>query len=226
MSNYKEIKLAQNNPEWLAWREDGIGASESAILMGALPFKWNDVLELWKLKTGMIESDFVMNEAMQKGKDTEPEARKKYIKATGIRVRDACFERVDLPFIKASLDGIDKIGKHIVEIKCPGLPKWQTAKKGVVVDYYYPQMQQQMAVCGAETCHYWVYREKEGGILINVPRNEEYIDELIRRATIFWEGVVNKVPVLPRHLGINMRKDVDPFQAGDMTIELLGIHKN
>jgi len=222
----KEIKLSQVGDEWLTWREAGIGASESAVLMGALPFKWNDVLELWKLKTKMIESDFTMNEAMQLGKDLEPEARTKYTKATGIKVQAKCFERTDMPFLKASLDGITKNGKHIVEIKCPGLPKWQSAKKGIVVDYYYPQMQQQMAVSEAESCHYWVYRKTEGGILINVPRNQPYIDELERRAKIFWDCVENKKPALPAMLGIDMRKEVDPFQAGDMETEVLGIYKN
>ncbi len=222
----KEVKLSQEGDEWLQWRDSGIGASESAIIMGALPFKWNDTLELFKLKRKLKESDFEMNDAMQAGKDLEPEARLKYIEATGNEVWAKCFERTDYPFIKASLDGITKDGTHIVEIKCPGLPKWQSAKKGVVVDYYYPQMQQQMAVCGAETCHYWVYRQKEGGILINVPRNEPYIAEMIRRSEIFWKGVESGIPALPKQLGIDMRKDADPFKAGDMEVTLIGCYKN
>lgn len=226
MKNYREVKLSQVGDEWMAWRESGIGASESSVLMGSLPFDWNDVLKLWKLKTKMIESDFVMNDAIQLGKDTEPEARRKYIEATGIRVQAKCFERIDLPFLNASLDGITKNGKHIVEIKCSGLPTWQKAKKGFVSPYYYSQIMQQMAVVGAESAHYWMYRSKEGGILINVPRNEEYIAELERRATIFWECVETKTPCLPRMLNLNMDKDSDPFEAGNMEVELIGVYKN
>lgn len=222
----QEIKLKQDSDQWLAWRDEGIGASESAIIMGALPFKWNDVLELWKLKTKMIESDFEMNEAMAQGKALEPEARKKYTKASGIDMKPKCFNHYEYPFIKASLDGISKDNKRIVEIKCPGLQKFQTAKKGILVDYYYPQIQQQMACTNAEGAHYWVYREKEGGVLIDVPRNDEYIAELVRRAKIFWAGVEENEPVLPRDLGIRMDREVDPFIAGNMEVTLIGHFKN
>lgn len=223
---FKKFKEPQDSPKWLEWRESGVGGSEVSIIMGALPFKWNDVLELWKLKTKMKESDFVMNEAMQKGKDLEPEARERYMSVTKTKVKPTCFERTDFPFFRVSLDGITSDYKHIVEIKCPGLSKWKDAKMGRVAEYYYPQMQYQMLCSGATTCHYWVYRQEEGGVLINVPRNEDYIDELVRRCKIFWEGVENKNPVLPRHLGINMHGESDPYEAGDMTTELIGVYKN
>jgi putative phage-type endonuclease len=222
----KPIKLSQEGEQWLAWRDSGIGASESAIIMGALPFKWNDVLELWKKKTKMVEDDFEMNEAMAQGKALEPEAREKYIEVTGISVEAECYEHPEFPFIKASLDGINHENNMVVEIKCPGLGKFMIAKKGELVDYYYSQVQQQIACTDADFAHYWVYRQKEGGVLIKVPRNDVYIKELVRRSTIFWDGVEAKKPVLPRDLGIDMRKDVDPYVAGNMDVELIGHYKN
>lgn len=222
----KEIKHPQDSEAWHQWRAEGIGASESAILMGALPFAWNDVLELWKLKTKLKENDFVSNEAMAQGKALEPYARQQYSKVTGIKVQPKCYEHPEYPFLRASLDGINKNSKLIVEIKCPGLGKFKLAKQGVVVDYYYPQMQQQMACTDAEMCHYWVYREDAGGILIKVPRNEAYIQELVRRSEIFWKGVENKTAVLPRHLGINMRGESDPFTINNMESEFVGFYKN
>lgn len=223
----REVKLKQDSEEWINWRDGGIGASESAIIMGALPFKWNDVLNLWKIKAGLAKSDFEMNDAMAQGKALEPQARKDYSKVTGIKVQPKCFEHPEFNFIRASLDGINKNHKLIVEIKCPGLSKFRQAKQGVVADYYYPQMQQQMACVNAEVCDYWVYREDEGAVLIRVPRNEEYIQELIRRAKIFWTGVETKTPVLPKHLGINMVGESDPFrsQGTIMETELIGFYK-
>jgi len=222
----KEIVLEQRSPEWIEWRSNGIGASDSAVLMGALPQQWNDVLEFWKVKTGLKESEFVENDAVKFGKLHEPEARDKYIEITGIEVFDKCYERIDMPFMRASMDGITEDEKHIVEIKVPGMPNFQKAKKGIVVDYYYSQMQMQAFVSGAETIHYWVYRPEKGGVLINVPRNEEYIDEMVRRAFIFWKGVETKTPVLPRHLNINPMLDKDPFIAGNMEVEVIGFYKN
>lgn len=226
MNEGKEIKYSQDSKEWHEWRSKGLGASDMNVIMGALPFKYNDVLILWKKKTKLIPEDFVMNEAMQAGKDLEPEARTKYSKASGIRVRPKCFEHIKYPFIRASLDGISKGNQHIVEIKCQGMFHFQKAKKGIMTEYYYPQIQSQMLSSGAQSAHFWTYRKKEGGVLMSVPRNDEYIEELIRRATIFWEGIVDNKPVLPIHLGINMFGESDPFQAGEMKVELIGHYKN
>lgn len=227
MKKYKKIKISQNDTNnWLEWRHGGIGASESAVLMGSLPFSWKDILDLWKFKVGLIENDFIENDAVKLGKQLEPEARDKYTEVTGIQVSPDCYERTDFPFIKASLDGINRKENHIVEIKCPGTTKFYEAKKGIVSPYYYSQIQQQAYCSGAVSCDYWVYRKKEGGILIKVPRNEEYIQELIRRASIFWDMVETKTPCLPRHLGINPFLESDPFMAGEHPVELVGTYKN
>lgn len=227
----KEIKLSQEqdkNDLWIQWRNGGIGASEQSILLGALPFGWNDCLRLWKVKTGLAESDFVMNENVLFGKQTEAEARKKYTKATGIKVTPTCYETIQYPFIRASLDGINKKLKHIVEIKVPSLSGLQKAKKGIMPHYYYPQIQAQLYAANAQTAHFWSYRPEFGGILMEVKRNEEYIQELIRRSKIFWECVESKTPCLPHMLNINMTKSEgqDPFEVGDMSVELLGKFKN
>lgn len=222
---FKETKLKQDSDEWHLWRKSGVGASEMSVIMGSLPFQFEDVLELWKKKTEMIQNNFVMNDAMRLGKSLEPKARKRYIETTGTKIQPKCFTHPEHDFLRASLDGINKEQDMVVEIKCPGLSKWRLAKQGTVVDYYYTQMQQQMACSGTNFCHYWVYREPEGAVLIDVPRNEEYIQELIRRAGLFWKAVEEKRPILPRELGIDMSKDSDPYQAGDMEVELVGVYK-
>lgn len=226
MKVYKEIKLKQDSEQWHTWRNEGIGASEMSVIMGALPFKFNDVLNLWKLKTGYAESSFEMNDAMQFGKDTEPLARQKYIEATNTPVSPACYQRIDLPFIRASLDGISKNKNLVVEIKVPSVSKWRMAKQGVVLDYYIPQMQAQMACTGADTCHYWVYRPELGGVLITVDRDDFYISELLRRAKIFWAKVEARTPCLPKDLGISMREESDPFSTENMNIQLVKVFKS
>jgi putative phage-type endonuclease len=223
---YTPLKLEQRSEEWLEWRKSGIGASEASVIMGSLPFDFEDVLDLWKKKAGLPVAEFVMTDAIQRGIDLEDEALEKFTEATGITMEPTCFTHPEHSFLRASLDGIDKKMKQAVEIKCPASTKYYKAKKGIVLDYYYTQLQQQMACCGVQEMFYWVYRQKEGGVLIKVPRNDEYIEELIRRASIFWQMVLDKIPCIPRHLGIDPYGDSDPFIAGEHKTELVGVYKN
>lgn len=225
---YKPVihDFSQRSDEWHLWRKGGLGASEMSVIMGSLPFDFEDTLELWKKKTGLPVPEFIVTAAIQQGIDTEDEALEKFTKATGIKMSPLCLTHGEVPFIRCSLDGIDKKLKNAVEIKCPSSTKYYKAKKGIVLDYYYTQLQTQMACTGLEEIFYWVYRQKEGGVLIKVKRNEDYITELIRRATIFWEMVQSKKPCLPKHLNINPYLDSDPFIAGEHETELIGIYKN
>ncbi len=218
--------MAQRSEEWVAWRSSGIGASEAQVVMGSLPFVFEDILELWKRKAGLPVEPFQMNDAVQRGIDTEDEALEAFTRVTGIKMQPQCFVHPEHNFLRASLDGIDKTLKQGVEIKCPAASKYYTAKKGIVLPYYYTQVQAQMGCSGLQEMHYWVYRQKEGGVLIKVPRNEEYIAELVRRATIFWDMVQTKTPCLPKHLDIDPYLDSDPFIAGEHTVELIGVYKN
>jgi putative phage-type endonuclease len=223
---YTPLNMEQRSEEWLEWRKSGIGASEASVIMGSLPFDFEDILFLWKKKVGIPVPEFVMTDAIQQGIDLEDEALEKFTEATGIKMEPKCFTHPVHTYLRASMDGVDKKVKQGVEIKCPSSTKYYKAKKGIVLDYYYTQLQQQMACTGLEELFYWVYRQKEGGVLLRVPRNEAYIEELIRRAAIFWEMVQSKTPCLPRHLNINPYLDVDPFIAGEHTTELVGIYKN
>lgn len=225
---YKPIihDFPQRSEDWHAWRKGGLGASEMSVLAGSLPFHFEDILDLWKKKAGLPVPEFQMNDAIQLGIDTEDEALEAFTKVTGIKMSPLCVTHSKFPYLRASLDGIDKKLKQGVEIKCPSASKYYTAKKGVVLPYYYTQIQMQAACSGLQEIFYWVYRTKEGGVLIKVPRNEEYIQELYRRAEIFWNKVLEEEPCLPQHLGIDQYKDSDPYEAGDMSVELVGVYKN
>lgn len=225
---YKPIihKFTQRSDEWINWRKGGLGASEMSVIAGSLPFEYEDILDLYKKKAGLPVDDFIMTEAIQKGIDTEDEALEAFTKITGIKMEPICVTHSKYPFLRASLDGADKKLKTGVEIKCPGTTKFYQAKKGIVLPYYYTQIQMQAESSGIQEMYYWVYRSDQGGILFKIPRNEEYIQELIRRAKIFWDMVERKEPCLPRHLGIDIYKESDPFIAGEHITELVGVYKN
>lgn len=223
---YTPIILEQRSDEWLEWRKGGIGASESSILMGSLPFAFEDVLDLYKKKVGLPIEDFIMTEAIQQGIDLEDEALEKFCAVVDKKLEPKCFTHPEHSFLRASMDGVDDELETGVEIKCPSSTKFYAAKKGKVLDYYYTQVQHQMACTGLEEIYYWVYRQKEGGVLIKVPRNDEYIEELVRRAGIFWQAVLNEEPISSIRMGMDVYKDSDPFIAGEMKTELIGYYKN
>lgn len=223
---YKPLDFEQRSPEWNAWRKLGIGASEASVIMGSLPFEYEDILDLWKKKAGLPVPEFVVTPAIQFGIDTEDEALAKFIEATGVEMAPKCYSHPEHKFIRASLDGISEDGKQAVEIKCPSLSKFTTAKNGEILDYYLTQLQQQMACAGLDESFYWVYRPNKGGVLFKVYRSEDYIQELIRRESIFWEMVEKKEPCLPRHLGINPLQKSDPVLIETVKYEQIGFYES
>lgn len=240
--------MTQGSDEWLAWRKTGIGASNMSVIMGSLPFRYESVLEMWKEKMGIIGNTFEMTAAIQEGIDTEPEAREAFTKRTGLKVKPECFTHTDYPYLRASLDGYEdlkvsklkkmkklpypvtnhldnfepnKILRFALEVKCPQIGSYKKAAKGKILDYYYTQLQQQIAVAEVDFMYYYVYRKGEKDLLFYVPRCEPYIQELIRRGKIFAELLHKKEPALPRHFGIDMHGYSDPFKCEGMDWELL-----
>ncbi len=223
---YAPLNMEQRSEDWLTWRKTGIGASEAGKLMGSLPFEYGEVLDLYKEKAGLPVEEFIVTDAIQLGIDTEDEALEAFTKVTGIKMTPQCFTHPEYSFMKASMDGVDKKVTQGVEIKCPGTTKFYQAVKGKMPDYHYSQVQHQMFCTNLPEMYYWVYRQKEGGVLLKVKRNDEYIVELVKRAGIVWEAIQTQRPIVSRQLGIKVWQESDPFEAGDMSVELVGRYKN
>lgn len=221
-----KLQHEQGSPEWLEWRKTGIGASNMSVIMGSLPFDYEDILMLWKEKVGLGGREFKVSEAVQAGMDLEPEARECLANHLGIELEPQCFTHPEHPWLRASLDayGIDKHGKEVIaEIKCPQVTSYKKAARGKILDYYYTQVQQQIACAETDGSYYFVYRPGEKPVLFWVPRNDTYINELIRRGKIFWEHVEAQKPVLPYMLDIDMYsgKFSDPFMCDGMEWEMI-----
>ncbi len=160
---FKEVRIYRkryyDRESWLKARLDGIGASDSSVVMGLSP--WTTVDELWDLKTRRTEQkDISNNPAVKYGVDAEPLIR-------DFVALDFPFLKVDYhgmdilhhdlyPFITATLDGelTDtrfKNRKGVLEIKTGSyrnredLEKWEN---GDIPIYYYTQVCQQLAVTG------------------------------------------------------------------------------
>jgi putative phage-type endonuclease len=182
------IELEQNTPEWLAWREQGIGGSDACAVMGDSPWTTPDEMLDIKLGRARVEE----NDAMRRGKRLEPEARRMYETIRGVEVRPACAVHPNFPWLRASLDGLSLDGKTVLEIKCPGKwPHWQAIYRKKYPQYYKAQIQHQLLVTGAERVHYFSYRPDDPSVppcgLVTVLPDRAYMERLFLRLKAFWQ---------------------------------------
>jgi len=169
-----------NSQAWHDWRNSGIGASDcvhiaakSGILRDSP--SWANGKKLLAQKLGVAHPTKT-NWRMERGTRLEEEARKRFEEDsvslmqakqtamirfnehTGLVMRPSFGEMDKHPFIKASFDGLDFWGR-ILEIKCPCQSVHDMAKKGVVVEYYKPQLAQQLLVRHGEPKN-WTGKEE------------------------------------------------------------------
>ena len=175
----------QGSPEWLAWRNGGIGASEAPAVMGRS--RWMTPYGLYRLKRG-LDAPQKTNPRMLRGIRLEPKARAAYEAFTKNPMVPIVAESVEYPFIRASLDGISPMDSLLLEIKCPSEESHQLAVNGIVPEYYVDQVQQQLFVTGFEMAHYWSF-DGENGVLVEVRRDQARIDKIVEEIVKFWERV-------------------------------------
>ena len=180
-----EQRLIQGTPEWLEMRRNHIGASDAPIIKGLSP--WRTAFQLWEEKLGLREPQQT-NAAMQRGNELEPIALKAYNDCTGNCASPVVVFHPEYKWMMASLDGLSLDGSIVVEIKCPGQKDHDTASQGKVPEKYYPQLQHQLAVTGLDLLHYFSYRNGEY-FLIEIPRNNTYIQDLYEQEAIFWQNL-------------------------------------
>lgn len=177
----------QNSPEWLEMRRNKIGASDAPVIMEVSP--WKTPYQLWKEKLG-IETERPQSKSMERGLQMEESARQEFEKMTGLIVVPQVVQHPDYEWMIASLDGIDFTGKNIVEIKCPGKEDHQSALNGQIPFKYIPQLQHQLEVTGLEKGYYFSF-DGQCGKVIEIYRDDKYVEGLIKREKQFWMCVQN-----------------------------------
>lgn len=184
------ISTCTQSEDFHEFRKDKIGASDAPIIMGESPFK--TPRQLWEEKLG-LRAPTEETAAMTRGKDLEEEARKKFEETMGIWVEPSRIIHSHIPYMFASLDGIDPTGSVIVEIKCPGKKDHAIALGGKIPPKYYGQMQHQLECTGLEMGFYYSYDGKEG-LAVMVHRDDAYIKTLLTKEAQFYEYLIKKEP--------------------------------
>jgi putative phage-type endonuclease len=197
--------VKQKSPEWYARRAGRISASDYGAALG-LGMSNNSQKDFFKKKCGyedIVFSDYALS-IMGRGNKYEDVAAMLYEYRTGIKIKE--FGLLPHPTddrFGASPDGITEFGQCI-EIKCPAKKKID----GKAPQYYYFQMQGQMAICGLDEtdfiqCNFYDYNDyneydndwddtqllsndyKEKGIVVEYDAPSEYNEEEIVQYWIY-----------------------------------------
>lgn len=193
----KDKNLIQGTDEWLEMRKKFVCASDAPIIMGVSPFKRSDGLRktpyvLWMEKLDLLPKE-EETAPMRYGKEMEEPARQAYEELVGdFFSPKICFHK-DKNYLMASLDGISLDGKKIVEIKNANAEDHALAKTKKIPGKYYPQLQHQLACSGLDVMHYFSFH-KEEGVVVEVERDNNYLEEMYAKEEEFWDCVKNFQP--------------------------------
>jgi putative phage-type endonuclease len=175
---------------WEQWRNEGIGSSDAPVIMQRSP--WKTPYQLWEEKTGLRTFEST-NWATQRGHRMEPMARAHIEFMLDREFPPVLAEHPTFNFLRASLDGYCKETNTILEIKCPGAEDHAKAREGNVPEKYYPQLQHQLLVTGAEKAIYLSFTESDNATVIVHP-DQVYLSEYFIEACDFWNYVKTKEP--------------------------------
>ena len=189
--------LEQGTEQWLAWREEGLTATESAVVLGLSPYKtpWR----LWAEKTHYLRVlDISDDPFVRYGREHEPIARRAYEVQTNDELLVVCGEYEEDPRFRASFDGIDKDGAP-VEFKCPCRIIFNDVKakktESDAFKLYYIQVQHQIMVADADHGHLVFFNGENGEMVVfRIQRDKRLIRRILREGDLFCEKVRRRSP--------------------------------
>lgn len=187
------VDVVQRTPEWIVWRNQGVAASDAAVLLGTDPDR--TVWQLWAEKLGLVEPlDLSRNPLVRAGIENEPRARQKYEDTYDVLLLPVCGESDEHPALRASFDGVEDDGP--VELKCPSEKVFnETQAQGVASEAYqryYPQIQHQIYVAGGTKGVLAMYCKGEL-FRFEIARDDVFISELVSKALSFWDAVQRRI---------------------------------
>ncbi len=181
---------SQNTVEWELMRKNMIGASDAPVIMEVSPYR--TPYQLWQEKLDLIPGR-EKTPGMVRGHALEDKARRKVEDLLDTLFLPQVKFHPSIPWMMASLDGVDPDGKEIVEIKCPNKHDHEMAVNGIIPEKYMPQLQHQMEVSQVDFMYYFSFNGNEGALL-KLYRNNDYIKKMISKEKEFWECMQSFIP--------------------------------
>lgn len=179
--------------QWLDYRRTGIGGSDAATVVGLNPY--SSLYTLYNDKLGLIPAK-EDNEAMRQGRDFEGYVARRWMEATGKKVRRNCYmwRSDEHQFMLADIDR-EVVGESAgLECKTTSAYSKADLEGGEVPLTYYVQCQHYMAVMGFDRMYLAVLVLGVGFYCFTIERDESEISALIEAEAAFWRMVEAKTP--------------------------------
>lgn len=201
-----EVSLEQRSQEWLAWRKEGITATEAVVIARGEHFGKNEA-DLFDEKVGKVipKNVNVSNKYIQRGVLYEDSVLSFFATNRNVSVKHSgCYQNKVLPFLKCSLDGECEInGKTTdLEVKCLAEKSFtELLEQGISSETYrkyWVQIQYQMLVTGYQQAFLCCALVDDDGMKkyleFYVQRDDNYLRTLLTKVVTFWIKVATYDP--------------------------------
>ena len=149
------LELTQGSPEWLAARENHFTASETPAMLGLSKFQSRQELLRQKATGYTPDVDSNKQKLFDRGHEAEAAARPivEALLGEDLFPTTGTLEVEGLNLL-ASFDGITMGEDVLWENKLWNASLAADIKAGIIIDHYWPQLEQQMLVSGAEKLYF------------------------------------------------------------------------
>lgn len=206
---YEKISLkGVCHQEWLRLRKTGIGGSDAGAVCGLNPYSSAMKVFQDKISDTVEEAD---NEAMRIGHDLEDYVAKRFMEATGLKVRKSNFmyRSVEHPYMLADVDRLivgEDAGLECKTASAYSADKWSD---GNIPLHYVMQCYHYMAVTGKRTWYIAAVILGKEFVYHKLEWDDELIERLIAVEGKFWN----------RHVATGIIPPPDGSRACDEVIE-------
>lgn len=182
--------------KWLAWRRKTIGGSDAAGIVGLS--RWSTPYTVWADKTGRLPEK-PDTEAMRQGRDLEDYVARRWMEATGKKVRrvQALLYNPLYPHAHADVDRM-VVGEDAgLECKTTAALDVRQFNGVEFPERYYAQCVHYLAVTGARRWYLAVLVFGRGFYIYTLERDQAEIDALMGVEADFWAMVESDTPPAP-----------------------------
>ena len=198
--------LGLDKAEWLKYRKRGIGGSDAGAVCGLNPYR--TAMQVYQDKITEDTED-LDNEAMRQGREFEDYVARRFMEATGKKVRraNAMFYDEKHPFMLADVDRM--VVNENAGLECKTASPYMAEKwaDGKIPLSYQIQCLHYMSVCKADAWYIAVLIYGREFKYYKIERDEEMLADLIQIEKDFWENHVLK-KVLPKPDGPELADSV------------------
>lgn len=215
MKPFKILDLVQGSPEWLAYRDENVTATDVAVLMGLMTKYKRTPYTLYHDKLYHIRLED--NPYMARGRELEPYGIAKANEVLSTNFEKLTVQSFACPWLMASLDGFDIEKNMLLEVKTTGVDGMLQASLGILKEEWEVQGQTQMFVTGLDSMWFMIYQDDETYYLIELKADKDFHKKIIFESLNFFEMLTNKItPPLDKKDDLIIRDE----EANEIALQL------